>query len=285
MFQKHNFVTGSFYLYEQFKNDAPFVCGKIGNCELMCIYNYFLYQHKQKPVEWFPNVVTEIFNNAGVFPQTEQSRLDFIAEIVNCLPDIDCLAWWSPFNKDFEGRFIKKYSPNCTLIESQSLEPYYSGIPWTDSLKNKKVLVISPFIDTIKQQYKIKNALWADNRVLPDFELLTLKHPHSPGIEKESKYTTWSDLLEDIKVQMDKIQYDVALIGTGASSLPLATHAKRCGKKAIHLGGPLQILFGIKGKRWDSGNIGKFFYNENWVRPKTIEIPFDFKTIEDGCYW
>lgn len=47
---------------------------------------------------------------------------------------------------------------------------------------------------------------------------------------------------------MDKVEYDVCLIGCGAYGFPLAAHAKRTGHKAIHLGGSLQLLFGIAGK-------------------------------------
>ena len=49
---------------------------------------------------------------------------------------------------------------------------------------------------------------------------------------------------------MDTTDYDVVLIGAGAFSLPLVAHAKRRGKVGIHMGGSLQILFGILGKRW-----------------------------------
>jgi hypothetical protein len=91
-------------------------------------------------------------------------------------------------------------------------------------------------------------------------------------------------MVESFKKQMDKISYDVAIIGTGASSLPLAAHAKKMGKKGIHLGGGVQILFGVKGGRWDN-NIGQYYYNENWTRPYKDETPEKFKNIEGGCYW
>ena len=32
----------------------------------------------------------------------------------------------------------------------------------------------------------------------------------------------------------------------------VSARLKKAGKKTIHLGGSTQILFGIKGKRWDS---------------------------------
>jgi hypothetical protein len=284
-FQKKNFVDGSFLLTEKFKDNKPFAAGKIGNGELMCIYNYFICQHKNlHPIQWSPTVVTEIYNNAGVFPQTEEARIDFINETIDSIKDIDCLAHWSMFNLDFEGRFIKKHSPNCDLIDLQSLEPFYFGHPWTQFLKNKDVLVITPFVKSVEQQYKKRLHIWRDERMLPAFNLHTLKHPYSPGIDKPSNYSSWKNMIQDFKSKMDNIQYDVAIIGTGASSLPLVAHAKRQGKKAIHLGGGLQIMFGIKGSRWDN-NIGSFFYNEHWARPLSEEIPEKYKFIENGCYW
>jgi len=284
-FTKKNFVDGSFYLYEKFKDDKPFATGKIGNCELICIYNYFLFQHKNQSVQWAPNVIEESYNNTGVFPKTEEARIDFINQITTDLKDIDSLAWWSMFNLDFEARYIKKNSPNCELLDLQSLEPFYSGSPWTEHLENKKVLVISPFVETIQKQYSIKDKLWKDPRILPDFKLLTIKHQHSPGIDKPSPYSSWKEMIENIKKLMSNTDYDVLLIGAGASALPLVAHAKRSGKKGIHLGGPLQLLFGIKGGRWDNGPISKHFYNEYWTRPSLDETPEKFKNIEGGCYW
>jgi len=285
-FNGKNFVNGSFYLYEKFKSGEPFAAGKIGNCELMCIYNYYVCKHKNiNPIEWFSNVIEETYNNTGVFPQTEEARIQFVNQITNDLKDMDALAWWSMFNLDFEARYIKKNSPDCELLDLQSLEPFYSGSPWTEHLHNKKVLVISPFTDTIEKQYSIKDKLWKDPRILPDFKLLTIKHQHSPGIDKASPYSSWKEMIENIKKLMSNTDYDVLLIGAGASALPLVAHAKRSGKKGIHLGGPLQLLFGIKGGRWDNGPIGKHFYNEYWVKPSLEETPEKFKNIEGGCYW
>jgi hypothetical protein len=284
-FTKKDFINSSFFLYEQFKKNEPYAFGKIGNCELMCIYNYFLYQHKGQQVQWDPTITHEIYNNTGVYPQTEQARIEFINEIVNSLPNIDSLALWSMFNQDFESRFIKKYSPQCELIDLQCIEPFYSGSPWSEHLENKNVLVISPFTETIKQQYKKRNLIWKDPRVLPNFNLITLKHPHSPGIDKPSEYTSWLDMVRHFKAVMDTINYDVVLTGTGASSLPLIAHARSRGKKGVHLGGPLQLLFGIKGSRWDNGPIGNHLYNEHWIRPSIDEMPIKYKTIEGGCYW
>jgi hypothetical protein len=283
-FEKRQFVNSSFYLNDAFKKQLPFAAGKIGNCELICIYNYFFFQHKNKPVQWFPNVIDEMYNNAGIFPQTENARVEYINELVTIMPQIDALAWWSMFNLDFEARFIKKHSPDCQLIELGSLDPFYSGSPWSEHLKGKKVLVISPFSESVKNQYTNRNKIWNDPRILPDFELLTINHPYSPGID-ENPYSNWLEMITDIKKQIDTFDYDVLLAGTGATSLFYAVHAKTNGKIGMHLGGSMQLLFGIKGKRWDNGEVGQYFYNDGWVRPLTKEIPKKFQNIEGGCYW
>ena len=53
---------------------------------------------------------------------------------------------------------------------------------------------------------------------------------------------------------------------------------------AGYLGGVLQILFGIKGRRWDESDT-HLMYNENWVYPDRSEIPAGADKVENACYW
>ena len=91
-----------------------------------------------------------------------------------------------------------------------------------------------------------------------------------------------------MKKQMDQTDYDIALIGCGAYGMPLAAHAKRMGKKSFHLGGSLQLLFGIIGKRWEnypSIYLYKQLFNEHWVRPDLSESVTNSEVVEDSAYW
>jgi len=286
-FKVLDFLSSAVKLHDAFANNKPFMAGKLGNCELMCCYNFLRAKHaNQNPIEWLPVIVDEIFYNAGVFPQTEQARIAFVEEITNALKVADYVAAWNNGLAEFEKRLILSNNPNATLIDLCALEPFYSGIPWSQYLKDKNVLVVSPFVKTIEQQYKQREKLWKSPLVLPNFNLLTLYHPTSKGISGDSnKYNTWIEMIGDIKEKMDLINYDVCIVGTGASSLPICAHAKLSGKQSVHLGGPTQILFGIKGKRWDEAPNINVFYNENWVRPAQEEVPEGFKRIEAGCYW
>lgn len=121
--------------------------------------------------------------------------------------------------------------------------------------------------------------------ILPEFELITYKAIQTIAGNNTEKYEDWfqalSIMIEDIK----KIDFDIAIIGCGAYGFPLAAECKRMGKKAIHLGGQTQVVFGILGKRYDNSTGLKPYINEYWVRPSDEERPANYQNVEGGCYW
>ena len=102
---------------------------------------------------------------------------------------------------------------------------------------------------------------------------------------EECNFENWFQALNHMKEQIDNIDFDIAIIGCGAYGFPLAAHVKRIGKQAIHMGGSTQLLFGIKGKRWEKHEFISSLFNENWVYPRLDETPKGYKRVEDGCYW
>jgi hypothetical protein len=85
--------------------------------------------------------------------------------------------------------------------------------------------------------------------------------------------------------KINNIDFDVALIGCGAYGLILSNHVKKLNKQAIHIGGGLQILFGIKGRRWDVHPEISQLYNNSWVRPSNNEKTLNIDVVEGGTYW
>ena len=161
--------------------------------------------------------------------------------------------------------------------------------PWTAALSGKKVLVIHPFTTSIEKQYeKNRTKIFRDLQIedmLPKFELITLKAVQSMG-NSVVGFQDWFVALNYMVEECRKIDFDVALIGCGAYGFPLAAEIKRMGRIAIHLGGVTQLLFGIRGKRWDGyGGVYKKMMNEYWVRPSVEEKIKDCDKIENACYW
>ena len=156
-------------------------------------------------------------------------------------------------------------------------------------------MVVHPFVETIKSQYSNHKLIFDNPDVWPDYELKTLRSVQSSAANKVS-FKDWFEALKWMEDEIAKIDFDICLLGCGAYGLPLAATVKRMGKKAIHLGGGSQLLFGIKGKRWDDNryhwkalpqldtNYSRL-YNSYWVRPSQKETPKSAKNIEGACYW
>ena len=157
-------------------------------------------------------------------------------------------------------------------------------IPWSLFLAKKRVLVIHPFTESIELQYKLRENLFSNTKVLPEFNLLTLKCPQT-HVYNQTGFESWFEVLQNLKNKIEKIEFDVAIIGAGAYGLPLASFVKELGKHAIHIGGATQILFGIKGKRWEDRKEFHSFFNEYWKSPLETEKPKNYKSLEEGAYW
>ena len=120
--------------------------------------------------------------------------------------------------------------------------------------------------------------------ILPEFELKTLKAVQTVA-GQISEFSTWFDALEFMVNGALKIDFDVAIIGCGVYSFPLAAKLRAKGKQVVQMGGATQILFGIKGKRWDTHPLISKLYNKHWVRPLPEETPEKNAIVEGGCYW
>ena len=140
--------------------------------------------------------------------------------------------------------------------------------------------MIHPFEESIRENYKKREQFFENRGFLPEFELKTLKAIQSIG-DEQPEYPTWFEALEVMKRQISAIDFDIALIGAGAYGFPLGAYIKELGKKAIHIGGMLQLFFGIKGKAWNKLGV----YNENWTSPKESERPAGYQKVEAGRYW
>ena len=51
------------------------------------------------------------------------------------------------------------------------------------------------------------------------------------------------------------------------------------------MGADVQLLFGIKGNRWDGTAVSEKLYNDYWVYPGEEYKPKSYMSVENGCYW
>ena len=275
------------------KNE-PFMCARFGSTESRAILNF---QLKKKQITDFhaslkhirgkmniywkehPKFLNNLTELSGFFPKDENLLEIFVNLYISDIKNLDLLGVWNEYEE------FLQVPEDTKLCKIRELEPWFYNKPWTAALEGKKVLVIHPFEETIKNQYQNKEKLYKNENILPNFELKTIKAVQTIAGEK-SEFKDWFEALESMKNQMNNIDYDVAIIGCGAYGFPLASHAKKMGKRGIHLGGVTQLLFGIKGKRWEEWkHYTELRKNEgeSWVYAN--EIPKDYKKVENGCYW
>ncbi|AQQ09168.1 hypothetical protein L21SP3_00968 [Sedimentisphaera cyanobacteriorum] len=257
----------------------PFFAGRYGTVETnivkQCIEQEFNFRSSYSDA-----LINSARINAGIFDANPRVLDNFTDLMIDSTKKADLIGVLRTSQEDY---ILKKYA-EAEIAELVSLEPYYHNFPWSKNLKGKKVLVIHPFEQTIINQYKKRQNLFNNPDILPDFELLTIKAVQTIAGEK-SEFKDWFEALEHMKYNVNNTDFDVAIIGCGAYGFPLAAHVKSLGKQAIHMGGATQILFGIKGGRWENSSVISHQFNENWVYPLAEEKPKNYKKIENGCYW
>lgn len=222
--------------------------------------------------------------NAGFFPISLELQDRFTDLVLRDIKDIDILG--SYVNQE---SYLEDELRHCKKIDIYGYcAPFAWNNPWTYELRGKKVLVVHPFADSIKKQYENREHIFKDKHVLPEFEkLIVIKAVQSiAGNGSKTGFADWFEALDYMKSEIDKCDYDIALIGCGAYGMSLAAHCKRQGKIAIHMASWVQMLFGIYGQRWavDQPEYSSFI-NKYWVRPSESERPKNLELVEKGAYW
>ena len=290
-------------IFDLLSANKPCMISRFGTGEIGIVNNYLTVHSNDSLIKrcltyivdntglpWWDKLVYKSMHlNAGIFPTNIETLERFSEHYLQDIPEIDLLG---SFN--YTERFMP-LRDDVVYIHLECLYPFFVKNPWTKALKGKKVLVIHPFVETIRKQHKIHTKIFENPDVYPNYELITLKAVQS-NAGAEVPFTDWFEALKYMEDQISSIDFDFAIIGCGAYGLPLAAHVKRLGKKAIHLGGGSQLLFGIKGKRWDNNAYHwpdlpqlntnySSLYNEYWTRPDESETPLSASKVEGACYW
>ena len=256
----------------------PFLAGRLGSVESRLIGEWLFHGGSFGRLSRL-----QAHQNAGVFPVSSSGLESAASTLYSAFLQVDLLAQWqSPYQAALiTSSSLGSVAQRCELA---ALEPWWSDQPWTLALEGKRVLVVHPFTETIRRQYLRRESIFPGRPVLPDCDLLTLKPPLTLGCETQG-YASWSDALDDLTASIQSCHFDLALIGCGAYGLPVGAAVKRMGKPAIHMGGALQLLFGISGRRWEAIPQYAALMNDSWVRPSQVETPAAAKKVDGGCYW
>lgn len=174
------------------------------------------------------------------------------------------------------------------LVGSSTLNPWetqaYASPPfnrsairaafaWTRALRGKTVLVVHPFIASIRAQLaKGGEALWGE--LAPDVMPASIqwKLVRAPmNLCALHEQESWREAYAELVRRVDAAgRFDVAAVSCGGLGMLLGAHLKATGRAAIYFGGALQLWFGVVGKRWRAARMMQSNANWAWTLPEDV---------------
>ena len=139
--------------------------------------------------------------------------------------------------------------------------------------------IISYFKDDIEKQLKVIDKVW--NKKISKNFIIIKSHNTITG---NDPHNNWSETYKHLEADVDRHkEVNNWLVSCGCYGLPICDYICSTGtKKVIYIGGLLQLLFGLKGKRWDNRKEVNKYYNKHWKYPSIK--PVNGSNVEDWCY-
>jgi hypothetical protein len=213
------------------------------------------------------------------------------------------LMYWEHENNQKQG--IERYAPKSAWIHADAFYPpclpienVHYKIPWTEGLRNKTILIVHPFIDTIKQQIPRLSEIWskanasgAPSSCMPIDTMDQVKFVRAQ-LPVTNPTKSWVEVFNEMKQEITDVgHFDLAMVSCGGFGLPLLGHIASLPHKpsGIYLGGALQLYFGIHGSRWYS-NGGWYAqwqesYTDAWTWPLDSDVSFStVGGLENAAY-
>ena len=294
-----NLKESNDYIINLIQKNEPFFVARTGCGELFASHYYALNKCLNKTdSELTKKLGGDFFgltNSAGIYGNSDDDFVEFAKKYDTSIINSTALAYQqSDWIKNEQEYYIKTY--NLDTLYSRVLEPFYCCIenikPWSQYLLGKKVLIVNPFTDSMKIQVYNGFQIFKDPKkkiFLPGQELKFYKSFNTAANNKI--HSNWKETFDIMCEEISKIDFDVALLGCGGYGLLISNYIyTNLNKSVIYIGGGLQLLFGIMGKRWENIDLWKKIIAENdtkFIRPLREEHISNKKNLEELCdgYW
>lgn len=276
------------FMCKLFKSKKSFLIGRNGTIELdTLIFHY-------AKLELQESKLNQLELNAGIFPKeyAHQFAEDLLESLKQC--DIIAEGWYAPL-ADSEKYILDSINKDRFKIMLRNLEPYYVApeLRWTQYLAGKRVAIINSFAEVCETQTYMSKAIWPHDyeTLLPtNTTWIPINTYYSPALSDGNAswpphIKNYKDAVKDVVLRVIAEQCDVALIGCGGMGMLIGHELKNHGLQCVVMGGALQILFGIRGKRWEKHSTISKFFNDAWVFPPESCKPKNSHLVEHGCYW
>jgi hypothetical protein len=277
-----NKIQGNTLIKEILSDNFPALISRHGSTELIAAESY-------DRTNYVVNL-DELRLRSGFFPNCIESAKRWAQLYLDSAREIDCLCEWNfRFGRHAQAQHVfGKYHPQAKIINNLGvLTPFFLENPWTIALEGKRVVVVHPFEKTIVAQYQKRQFIFKNPKVFPELNSLhVIKAVQTRNGAIDPRFADWFEAYNYLCDEILKIDFDIALLGCGSYGLPLGSYIKRLGKKVVHIGGGLQLFFGIKGPRWEKETQWKIqeLYNKHWVEPLKEDKDEGLKIVDNPYF-
>ena len=278
-----NLYDSNEYIINLIKSNKPFFISRVGiGSETYSTYHY-------ETTGTIGRYET-LDNNAGIYYKNEADIKRYNTYYSNALKNSDALATWNDNVLKEQSYFIEKYK--LPKLHYQVIEPFYqiekNIIPFTHYLNDKKILIISPFIDSFIEQMDKQFKLYKNTNIfLPKQKFVYYKSLNTSAGNRIKGHSNWMHTYLQMIKEIKELDFDVALVSCGGYGLPICNYIKEhMNKSSIYVGGGLQLFFGVIGNRWLSDPDWRqriFESPSEFMRPK--EIQENSEKVENSCYY
>ena len=157
-------------------------------------------------------------NNAGILLESTLEISNYSDAYLSAIEHCEMMAGW-----DVQGNYIghiaqshaylRNVYPTKKMFWALSLDifHYIYSSPWTHALRGKRILIISPFEESILEKLPIRSKLYHGIDLFPDCEFITIKPPQTQAGEPSRGFTVeFHEFKEKIDMLIDS--FDVALV-------------------------------------------------------------------------
>lgn len=269
-------------------SSKPFFIGRIAGIELQTAYHVM-----KGSLQEIVQDQQELENNAGIHIRHRGSLPEYVRKLLESYDHCTLIAEWERNGPVYEitgkgQELVAERTKHIPKINALCLEPYYvplSQPSWMDSLKNKRILIIHPFMTSIQNQIRKMHDIFPGRSW---FERCTFDFLSPPmTIAGNHNGRDWQDELEEFYTRLNALdEFDIALVAAGGYGMLISDYIYTSMKRSVmYIGGALQLFFGIIGKRWFTNKEVMKLVNDDWIRPAAFERPPNHTNVEKGCYW
>jgi hypothetical protein len=278
------------------EHNVGYAAGKLGLSQKHWMYYPILLGKASKPhqLKSFENdLVFHGLKQVGIFPGEPSFYLTFNEFYMEAVRRLDCIGIVC-YPAAMEMKIIQYYGLKSDLIHYPDQEPDHSS-PSDDRqcylkyFRDKRLLLVCPFAELLKERANKTTfeGVWAKTgkKWFYPKSVDALEFPYGFSPETHRRYINAINLYDDITARIKEKPFDIALIAAGGLAIPLAAFVKGLGKVGIDMGGHLQVLFGVIGKRWRTRENHERLFTPYWIDMPSKYKPKETDVCDRGAYW